>query len=215
MRFGVPPLGPDVRAWANDMRRWLAAGWDVLTYKDASAKAVSDGVLLWDPAGYPVVSREGEWRQLIMADGYAAARVQSSITAASADTAYAIKWDPLQFYEGVSIVDDTKITFEKPGFFFYGFSTTIKSSTGSDVTFHFWPRVNGTDVPFSNIRHTLHTNGAEATIGRSGLFNVSAGDYIESMWAVSSTSGRLEAAAATSFSPASPSASISITRVRA
>jgi len=68
MRFGVPPLGPDVRQWANDMRRWLAAGWDALTYKDASAKAVSDGVLLWDTAGYPVVSKDGAWVPLVMED---------------------------------------------------------------------------------------------------------------------------------------------------
>lgn len=61
MKNGVPPVGMNLTAWANDLRRWLARSWDALSFKDASAQASQDGVMLWDTAGYPVVSRSGAW----------------------------------------------------------------------------------------------------------------------------------------------------------
>lgn len=69
MKNGVPPVGMNLTAWANDLRRWLARSWDALSFKDATAQASQDGVMLWDAAGYPVVSKSGEWRQVLLADG--------------------------------------------------------------------------------------------------------------------------------------------------
>jgi hypothetical protein len=48
MRFGVPTVGADVSLWANDLRRWLSRSWDNLTFKDPSASATQDGVILWE-----------------------------------------------------------------------------------------------------------------------------------------------------------------------
>ena len=68
MKNGIPPVGMNLTAWANDLRRWLARSWDALSFKDASAQASQDGVILWDAAGYPVVSRSGAWRQVLLDD---------------------------------------------------------------------------------------------------------------------------------------------------
>jgi hypothetical protein len=41
-------------------------------WKHSGSVAAEDGVLLWDAAnGYPVVSKDGVWRQITLADGYA------------------------------------------------------------------------------------------------------------------------------------------------
>jgi hypothetical protein len=50
-------------------------------------------------------------------------------------------------------------------------------------------------------------------VSRSAIFDVSAGDYLEAMWAVDSTSGFLDATAATAFAPAAPASTIAITRL--
>ena len=67
----------------------------------------------------------------------------------------------------------------------------------------------------STMINTLHNNGASVVTSRTAVFQVNAGDYLEAMWAVDVTSGFLEAAAATAFSPAAPASTITITRVQA
>ena len=69
MRLGVPPVGPNLATWAGDLRRWLERNWGSLTFKDASAVATQDGLMLWDAAGYPVASRDGVWVRVAMLSG--------------------------------------------------------------------------------------------------------------------------------------------------
>ncbi len=73
--------------------------------------------------------------------------------------------------------------------------------------------LNGTDISKSAMENTLHQNGSTLVVTKSAILQLSAGDYIEIMWATDSTSGYLEAVAATSFAPATPSATISMVRL--
>ena len=102
---------------------------------------------------------------------------------------------------------------EEAGYYQISFSAQISSTSGSSVKFYLWPRVNGVDVPGATMINTLHNNGASVVTGRTTAFSFNAGDYIEAMWAVDSTNGFLEAAAATAFSPAAPASTISIVRL--
>lgn len=91
MRFGVPPVGPDLRIWAGDLRRWIERSFDALTYRNASATASQDGILLWDVAGYPVVSRDGVWvglQQFVSAPATATSPGTAGDFAADADYLY-------------------------------------------------------------------------------------------------------------------------------
>ena len=66
----VPVVGPDVKVWANDMRRFLSRQWDKLSWRTASAQASDDGIILWDAEnGYPVVSYNGIWKPLAYGAG--------------------------------------------------------------------------------------------------------------------------------------------------
>lgn len=217
MRFGVPPVGDNVSLWANDLRRWLARSWDNLTFRDAAAPASQDGIFLWDAGGgYPVVAKNGEWRQVVLADGFAVFGQDVNVTAAAADTAYKIALGNVAT-DGITLTGSplTEITFEEGGLYSLSFSAQISSTSGSTVYFRFWPRINGVDGTGSTILASLHNNGATTTVSRTAIFSINAGDVLNVMWATSSTNGFLQAHSATAYAPASPSVTLAITRIRA
>ena len=213
---GIPPVGTNIFAWAEDLRRWLQRSISQLVYKSASAKASQDGIIMWDDINeYPVVSKGGEFRQIVLADGYAFLGQDADITAAAANTAYAITYDTPAMADGISLgTPASRIVFEEGGTYLLAFSAQITSTSSSTVDFRFWPRVNGSNMPGSTIRANLHQNDASFVVSRSAVFQMAAGDYLEVMWATDSTSGFLQAAAATAYAPATPSTSLSITRIR-
>lgn len=210
----VPPITLDLSAWAENMRRYLGKALNQLDAKDASVSAAEDGVLLWDRVnGYPVVSRDGEWRQIVLEDGQYSGSVTASQTAAAINTAYA-----LTYTAGVTdgITNGTpasRIVFEEAGQYMVSFSAQIASTSSSTVNFWFWPRVNGTDVAGASMKNALHQNGSVLVVSRSAILDLSAGDYLEAMWAIDSTSGFLDATAAMAFAPAAPASTIAITRL--
>jgi hypothetical protein len=215
--YGAPPIGPDFKVWAEKFSAWIMRTRSFLTHRRAYDSAAEDGVILWDrEQGYPVVSKGGEWRQIVLADGYAFLGQDNDVNAAAIDTAYAITYDTPAMANGISQGTPTsRIVFEEGGTYLLAFSAQLTSTSSSTVTFRFWPRINGTDVAGSTIVANLHQNDATFVVSRSAVFQVSAGDYLEVMWATTSTSGYLQATAATAYAPAAPSTSLSITRIRA
>ena len=214
---GFPPLGEDWKRWAHTFTAYMGRAMSQLAFKYAGSVAAEDGVLLWDAAnGYPVVSKDGVWRQIPLADGYALLNQDATITAALADTAYKIQFDTPAMAGGVSLdgTYPTRIVFSEAGIYLLGFSAQITSTNASSVEFRFWPAINGTDVAGSTIVASLKNNGDTTVVSRTALFSMAAGDYLEVEWATTSTSSYLEAHAATAYAPASPSATLSITRLR-
>lgn len=217
MRFGVPPIGQDLRGWGEELRRFLARYWDNLSFKTSDASPTADGIILWDATGgYPVVSKNDEWRQIVLADGYAIFSQDADITAAAPDTAYKIALDNISA-QGITLTGSplTEITFVEGGLYSIAFTAQISSSSSSTVNFRFWPRVNTVDVAGSTIVASLHNNDATITVSRTAIFNFAAGDVLNAMWATDSTSGSLKAHAATSYAPAAPSVTMAINRIQA
>lgn len=216
MRSGVPPVGGDTRVWANDLRRWLARTWDNLTYKGSASPATQDGVILWDAAnGYPVVSKGGQWREIVLADGMAVLGQDVTITAAAINTAYPVTLDGIAL-DGITLTGTplTDVTFVEAGLYMLAFTAQISSTSASTVEFRFWPRLNNVDVTGSTIVATLHNNGGTNVVSRTALFQLAAGDVLKIMWATTSTNGFLQAHAATAYAPASPSVTLAITRIK-
>lgn len=208
------PIGQDWRTWGRQLTTALNQSLPNLTYKTEGASPSQNGTILWDEAnGYPVVSKNGEWRQIVLSDGQYEAAITSDVTAALADTG-----SPLTFTattaEGITNgTPASRIVFEEAGHYMASFSAQISSTSSSTVKFYFWPKLNGVDAPNSTIVSALHQNGATTVVSRATTFDVSAGDYLEAYWAVDSTQGYLEATPATAFSPAAPSVTIGITRL--
>ena len=210
-----PPVGPDWKVWGRQLSTYLGRALSRMQFKAGDPVPSENGILLWDDvAGYPVVSKDGEFRQIILEDGNYAGGISSNVTAAAVNTAYA-----LTFTSSVSngIANDgtypSRIVFSEAGEYLINFSAQIASSTASPVSFRFWPRKNGTNIAGSTMVNSLHNNGSTFVTSRSAIFQFAAGDYLEAMWATTDTSGYLDATAATAYAPAAPAATIGITRV--
>jgi hypothetical protein len=215
MTAPIPPhVGPNIFEWARDFSTWTRRALSQLIFKPANAAALENGTMLWDEAnGYPVVSKGGEWRQIVLEDGHYSGGITADQTAAAINTAYALTYTAGTASGITNGTPASRIVFEEGGEYMVSFSAQISSTSSSTVNFWFWPRLNGTDVVGSTMKNALHQNGAVLVVSRSALFTVSAGDYLEAMWAVDSTSGSLNATTATAFAPAAPASTIGITRI--
>jgi len=210
----LPPIGPDFLQWGRQLSLYLQQNLAKLGFKTATDNPSENGVILWDEVnGYPVVSKNGEFRQIVLEDGQYAGGVTTDQTAASANTAYTLTYTSSTADGITNGTPASRLVFAEAGQYMVSFSAQIASTSSSTVNFWFWPRVNGADVAGSTMKNALHQNGSVLVVSRSAIFEFSAGDYLEAMWAVDSTSGFLDATAATAFAPAAPASTIAITRL--
>jgi hypothetical protein len=210
----LPPIGSDLRQWGRLLTQYLRSNLAKLGFKTADDNPSENGVILWDDEnGYPVVSKNGAFVQIVLEDGQYAGAVTTDQTAASTNTAYALTYTS-SIAEGVTNgTPASRLVFEEAGQYMISFSAQIASTSSSTANFWFWPRINGVDVTGSTMKNALHQNGSVLVVSRSAIFDVSANDYLEAMWAVDSTSGFLDATTATAFAPAAPASTIAITRL--
>ena len=208
------PTGSDWVPWGRRLVRYLAQTRSKLVQQTGSESAGDDGTIMWDRVNqYPVVSKNGVWRQIVLEGGQYSGAIVTDQTAASANTAYPLTYAAGTFQGITNGTPASRLVFEEAGQYMVSFSAQIASSSGSTVNFWFWPRVNGVDVAGASMKSALHQNNAVLVISRSSVFDISAGDYLEAMWATDSPSGFLHSTAATAFAPAAPSSTISITRL--
>ena len=208
------PRDKDWQTWGRRMMSYLSQTRSALVQQTGDESAADDGTLMWDRVNqYPVVSKNGAWVQVVLEDGNASGSITTDQTAVAINTAYALTYT-LSSSDGItSGTPASRLVFEEAGEYMVSFSAQISSTSGSTVNFWFWPRVNGVDLAGSTMKNALHQNGATLVVSRSAILNLSAGDYLEAMWAVDSTSGFLDATAATAFAPAAPASTIAITRL--
>ena len=210
------PTGGTWQTWANRLLQYLQRTRSILRTKLTGDSASEDGILLWDRTyEWPVVSKNGEWRQIVLADGEANFIKTTSVTAAAANTAYPITFDAPVGNHGISQgTPASRIVFEEGGHYSLSFSAQIASTSGSTVDFWFWPVINGVVIDGSySIKAGLHQNNATTVVSRTSNFDITASDYLEVYWAVSSTSGSLAVQPATAFAPSTPSVTLAITRL--
>jgi hypothetical protein len=185
-----------------------------LVQQTGDETAAEDGIMMWDRENlYPVVSKNGAWVQVVLEDGHYDGTVSTNQTAASINTAYSLTFTQ-DLAEGITNgTPASRLIVDEAGQYSVTYSMQMASTSAATVTMWFWTRINGTDISKSAMENTLHQNGSTLVVTKSAILQLSAGDYIEIMWATDSTSGYLEAVAATSFAPATPSATISMVRL--
>ena len=210
----LPPIGPDLRQWGRQLTIYLQQNLAKLGFKTSDDNPSENGVILWDNVnGYPVVSKNGEFRQIVLEDGHYDGTISTDQTAALINTAYALTFTQ-DLAEGITNgTPASRLVVDEAGQYSVTYSMQMASTSSSTVRMWFWVRINGTDIPKSAMENTLHQNGATLVVTKSAILQLSAGDYIEVMWATNSTNGYLEAVAATAFAPATPSATISMVRL--
>ena len=214
MALPLPPLGPDWQQWGRQLSSYLSRQLPRLFTKSSGDNPSENGILLWDEvAGYPVVSKNGEWRQVVLEDGHYDGVVSTEQSAALINTAYALTFTQTLAAGITAGTPASRLVVSEGGQFFVSFAAQIASSSASTLTFYFWFRVNGVDVSHSVMENSLHSNSSTLATSRSTILQLVANDYVELMWAVDSTNGALQASAATAFAPANPAATLSIVRL--
>ena len=211
----LPPLGPDWKQWGRQLSSYLSRQLPRLFTKSTGDNPSENGILLWDEVfGYPVVSKNGEWRQVVLEDGHADYIITADVTAAAANTAYKLTYDAMSHNHGITLgTPASRIVFEEGGQYVLSFSAQVSSTSGSTVHFYFWPSINGTNVDNSAMTTALHQNNATMVTSRTQVFTLAAGDYLEVNWMVDNTHGFLNYTAAASPRPALPASTLSITRL--
>ena len=211
----LPPLGPDWVQWGRQLSSYLSRQLPRLFTKSTGDNPSENGIILWDEVnGYPVVSKNNEWRQVVLEDGHANFILTSDVTPALANTAYKLTYDAPVGNSGITQgTPPSRIVLEEAGEYILSFSAQISSTSSSTVHFYFWPSVNGTAVADSAMTTALHQNNATVVVSRSQIFTVTAGSYVEVNYMIDSTSGFLNYTAASSPVPALPASTLSITRL--
>ena len=211
----LPPIGPDLRQWGRQLTIYLQQNLAKLGFKTSTDNPSENGVILWDNVnGYPVVSKNGEFRQIVLEDGHADFMKTADVVPAVANTAYKLTYDAPVGNDGITQgTPASRIVFEEAGEYVISFSAQISSTSASTVHFYFWPSVNGTDVANSAMTTALHQNNATLVTSRTQIFTVSANDYLEVNYMIDSTDGFLNYTAASSPVPAIPASTLAITRL--
>ena len=211
----LPPIGPDLRQWGRQLTIYLQQNLAKLGFKTSTDNPSENGVILWDNVnGYPVVSKNGEFRQIVLEDGHADFILTADVTPAAANTAYKLTYDALAGNDGITQgTPASRIVFEEAGQYVIAFSAQISSTSASTVHFYFWPSVNGTNIADSAMTTALHQNNATVVTSRTQIFTVAAGDYFEMNYMIDSTQGFLNYTAASSPVPAIPASTLAITRL--
>ena len=142
------PQGDDWKSWARRMMLYLGQTRSPLVQQTGGESAAEDGVLMWDRTNeYPVVSKNGEWRQVVLEDGHADFILTSDVTPVAANTAYKLTYDAPTGNDGITQgTPASRIVFDEAGQYVVSFSAQISSTSASTVHFYFWPSVNGTNL---------------------------------------------------------------------
>ena len=209
------PKGEDWQTWGRRLMTYLSQTRIPLVQQTGGEPATDDGLLMWDRTNeYPVVSKNGEWRQVVLEDGHADFILTSDVTPAVANTAYKLTYDAPTGNDGITQgTPASRIVFEEAGQYVISFSAQISSTSASTVHFYFWPSVNGTDVVNSAMTTALHQNNATLVTSRTQIFTLAANDYFEVNYMIDNTDGFLNYTAASSPVPAIPASTLAITRL--
>ena len=211
----LPPIGPDLRQWGRQLTIYLQQNLAKLGFKTSTDNPSENGVILWDNVnGYPVVSKNGEFRQIVLEDGHADFMKTADVVPVAANTAYKLTYDAPTGNDGITQgTPASRIVFEEAGEYVVSFSAQISSTSASTVHFYFWPSVNGTNVANSAMTTALHQNNATLVTSRTQIFTVAANDYLEVNYMIDNTAGFLNYTAASSPVPAIPASTLAITRL--
>lgn len=146
---------------------------------------------------------------------YGAFTRNTNQTAGAINTAQNIVFDTTEDSSGITIGSPaSRIVAASSGLYKFSASFRTTSTAIGATNVYFWFRKNGVDIARTGMVVSLAALGDIATTSRSLHVSMAAGDYVELMFAVTNINARLEAVAATAFSPAAPAVALTVDQVQ-
>jgi hypothetical protein len=170
---------------------------------EANAAGLVDEVqgLLSAPPPEPIVRRAASFANT------------TTQTLSSPNTATAITFNTTVHSRGIGLQSSSQIHPGVAGAFYLSLVAEMDKTGGGNALVWIWLRKNGADVPNAAFKWRVNGSGSATVFSAAATVVVGQTDYLEVMWASDTTSATLEATASTAYSPAGPSALLSITQV--
>ena len=138
-------------------------------------------------------------------------------TASVVDTAYALQFENTYLGEAISITGTpkTRITPLYSGVYNFELSVELTSSNANSKELSFWVRRSGVDIANTGRMHVVAGSGGVDDFEYSFTMDLTAGQYIELMWATDDTGITIDYQAAASPRPTVPSTLLTVVFVSA
>lgn len=150
---------------------------------------------------------------------YGAFQDSTDQTAASTTAAYAVTYNTTDYSNGITLSNSSRLNVTSPGVYNIQFSIQLANKDTQIQDVDIWFRKNGTDVAGSNSKFSV-PNSHGGTDGHliaalNFFIELAANDYIQIMWATTSTLVTIEQipAQTTPTRPATPSVIVTMTYV--
>lgn len=134
-------------------------------------------------------------------------------TLAATNTGYAVKYQTTYLSNGISVVDNTKLTVSNPGIYNFNVSMQLESSNSSLKHCWFWLKRSGTTIGYSTRMHSLSGSGVHLVADWVFNIDMDKDDYMEIFWASDDTNVQLTASPASAPHPGIPSVVASVSFV--
>lgn len=118
--------------------------------------------------------------------------------------AFGVSYDP---------ANPSRVRVSVAGVYNFQFSAQLDHTSGGNVDFFFWFRLNGLDIPYSATKVVVAGPNDETVAAWNYLITVEAGDYFELVWSSPDTAARILAEPAAPPVPAIPSVIMTVTYV--
>jgi hypothetical protein len=120
------------------------------------------------------------------------------------NTGYPLEFKAPYLTNGVTVVDNTKLTVQFPGVYNFQYSGRLTSTNSSLKTVWVWIVRNGTPVGYSTNEYTVSGSGTDTIISWNFNIDLDAGEYIEMYWGADSTNVQIGTTAPTPPHPGIP-----------
>lgn len=98
-----PVIGPDLTQWGRQLNQFLSRNFGRIVFKSQGDNPSENGVFLWNEEhGYPVVSHNSSFKEIVMKQA-----VPIASTGSSGDTDGMISWDDNYIYICTADYDGT------------------------------------------------------------------------------------------------------------
>ena len=138
-------------------------------------------------------------------------------TASVINTAYALQFENTYLGEAISIAGTpkTQITPLYSGVYNFELSVELTSANANSKELSFWVRRSGVDIANTGRMHVVAGSGGVDDFEYSFTLDLTAGQYVELMWATDNTGITIDYQAAASPRPAVPSTLLTVVFVSA
>lgn len=136
-------------------------------------------------------------------------------TPAASNTAYALTFTNTDISNGVTIGSPaSRIVVPQSGLYQFDATVQITSGNSSDKNVWVWFRKNGTDIANSARVVTISSNNQYFPVALNETVSLAANEYVEMMFAASSTNVTIDNVAATAFAPDAPAVILNVTQAQ-